>query len=73
MSKKARAKVTNAQYRARHRDRRAEKLRAEERSWAARSGPVTVYFREPPQGAVVQGEYAGDGAVGSARSTSRDT
>ncbi len=66
MSQKARAKMTNAQYRARHRDRRAEKLRAEERSWAAQSGPVKIFFRDPQLDAATQGEYAGDSVAGSA-------
>ncbi len=38
------ATSSNAQRR-----RRADKQRAEERSWAARSGPVKIYYRRSPQ------------------------
>ncbi len=45
MSKKGRTSASNASYRTRRRKSRAAKLRAEERSWAAQSGPVVIYYR----------------------------
>ncbi len=49
----------------------ARKRHREEKSWAAKSGPVKIYFRVSRQEADVQGEYDAQGAAGSASSTSR--
>ncbi len=66
MSKSARKKTTPAQQRTAYRARREAKLRAEERSWAAQSGPVRIFYRRPPQDADLQGDYDEAGAAGSA-------
>ncbi len=51
---------TNPRFRRRH----AAKLRAEERAWAARSGPVRVYFERSRLDTAVQGQYDADGRRG---------
>ncbi len=68
MRKKTSFKASSAKFRARYRRGLAARQRAEEREWAAKSGPVKIYFRDPPLDAATQGEYAGDGAAGSASS-----
>ncbi len=71
MARKTGTSMTYARSGAAARRRRADKQRAEERSWAAKSGPVKIYFRESPQAADLQGDYDGNAPRGSARSSSR--
>ncbi len=47
----------------RQRRRRARALRAEEKSWAERSGPVLIYYRAP-EGADQPARYPPESAAG---------
>ncbi len=40
-------KSSSAKFRARYRRGLAARQRAEERDWAAKSGPVKIYYRDP--------------------------
>ncbi len=48
------------------RRRAARRRHREEKSWAAQSGPVKIYFRRPPQEVDLQSEYDAHGAAGDA-------
>ena len=56
MTKKTGASMSVDYSNPRYRRRYAARRRAEERSWAEKSGPVKIYYRDPPLDAAVQGE-----------------
>ncbi len=63
MRKKTSFPSSSAKFRARYRRGLAAKQRAEEKSWAERSGPVRIYYR-PPEGADQPARYPPESAAG---------
>ncbi len=64
MGKKTGTNMSWETWNPRYRKRRDAKRRAEERSWAARSGPVVIIRAASGGRSDLQSEYAVDGAAG---------